>query len=227
VTDLGWNASFVVHDAQLGLGVFAMLIVPVLLVHVAAQFVIPSKESHPFIDLIMADPRFEYLLPIGFAALIAAPFVEEYFFRVLLQGWLERVTARLEAGKGAEASALNCSAPESDGPPHDELPSHEWLPEDMEADEVPVQIASGQAPEAPALPRSTGLRWFTILISSVAFASAHVGQGPAPISLFLLALGLGYVYQRTHRVFPCILVHFLVNLTAVIQLAVAVASHAR
>ena len=54
------------------------------------------------------------------------------------------------------------------------------------------------------------------------FALAHVGQGPAPIPLFLLALGLGYIYQRTHRIVPCIAIHFLVNLTAMVQLALEV-----
>ena len=29
--------------------------------------------------------------------------------------------------------------------------------------------------------------------------------------VFLLALGLGYMYQQTHRVLPCIAVHMLLN----------------
>ena len=43
------------------------------------------------------------------------------------------------------------------------------------------------------------------------FALAHLGQGANPISLFFLAIGLGYLYQRTHRIVPCIMVHMLFN----------------
>ena len=57
-----------------------------------------------------------------------------------------------------------------------------------------------------------------ILISSVLFALAHFGYGPEPVPLFFLALILGYVYQRTHRIIPCIVTHALFNLVTVIAL---------
>jgi membrane protease YdiL (CAAX protease family) len=50
-----------------------------------------------------------------------------------------------------------------------------------------------------------------ILGSALLFALAHVGNGPDPIPLFLLAIGLGYVYQRTQRVVPCIMIHMACN----------------
>ena len=49
------------------------------------------------------------------------------------------------------------------------------------------------------------------LVSAFVFAILHWGHGPDPIPLFFLALGLGYLYHRTHRIIPCIVVHFLVN----------------
>jgi hypothetical protein len=55
-----------------------------------------------------------------------------------------------------------------------------------------------------------------------AFATMHLGQGPAPVPLFILALGLGYLYQRTHRIWPSLEVHELVNLLAVLRLQVTV-----
>ena len=39
----------------------------------------------------------------------------------------------------------------------------------------------------------------------------HLGQGAAPIPLFILAVGLGLLYQRTGRIVPCIIVHMLLN----------------
>jgi membrane protease YdiL (CAAX protease family) len=61
--------------------------------------------------------------------------------------------------------------------------------------------------------------WLPIIISSFVFALMHAGQGNAPVPLFVLALGLGYLYERTHRIVPGMVVHFLVNLSAMLQLA--------
>jgi membrane protease YdiL (CAAX protease family) len=48
---------------------------------------------------------------------------------------------------------------------------------------------------------------------------------PDPIPLFVLALGLGYLYRQTHRILPCIVVHLLLNacsLTAYVLKALAI-----
>jgi len=39
----------------------------------------------------------------------------------------------------------------------------------------------------------------------------HIGQGAAPIPLFFLALALGYLYRQTGRLWPCIMVHMILN----------------
>ena len=39
----------------------------------------------------------------------------------------------------------------------------------------------------------------------------HYSHGLAWIPLTLLAFGLGYIYQRTHRILPSITVHFCLN----------------
>ena len=56
------------------------------------------------------------------------------------------------------------------------------------------------------------------------FALAHWSHGLDPIPLFLLAIGLGYLYQRTHRIVPCIVLHFLLNLCSLVALALAVSA---
>jgi membrane protease YdiL (CAAX protease family) len=56
-----------------------------------------------------------------------------------------------------------------------------------------------------------GPAWWPILLSAALFAMLHIGQGPAPIPLFFLALVLGYLYQRTHRIWPSLVTHFLLN----------------
>jgi membrane protease YdiL (CAAX protease family) len=62
-----------------------------------------------------------------------------------------------------------------------------------------------------------------IVISSTVFAAMHVSAGPAPIPLFLLALVLGYLYQRTHRILPSIVMHATFNATSMIMLALHLA----
>jgi membrane protease YdiL (CAAX protease family) len=50
-----------------------------------------------------------------------------------------------------------------------------------------------------------------VLLSAALFAGLHWSHGPDPIPLFVLAVGLGYLYQQTHRFLPCVVVHFLLN----------------
>ncbi len=50
-----------------------------------------------------------------------------------------------------------------------------------------------------------------IVITSLIFASLHAGQWPAPIPIFILAIGLGVVYQRTGSLIATICMHALFN----------------
>ena len=61
-----------------------------------------------------------------------------------------------------------------------------------------------------------------VVASSVLFALMHWSHGPDPIPLFLLALALGVIYQRTQRVLPCIVAHALLNATSLAMLYAAV-----
>jgi membrane protease YdiL (CAAX protease family) len=64
-----------------------------------------------------------------------------------------------------------------------------------------------------------GTTWLPILVSSFLFSVAHATSGPDPVALFVLAIVLGYVYQRTHHIVPCIVAHALFNATSMIALA--------
>jgi len=59
--------------------------------------------------------------------------------------------------------------------------------------------------------QSPWLALWPIVASSALFAAMHLGHGFDPIPLFFLALGLGYLYYRTHRIIPCIAMHALFN----------------
>lgn len=56
---------------------------------------------------------------------------------------------------------------------------------------------------------SAGSRWGAIVMTSALFALLHAGwSSPA---IFVLSLGLGYVYERTGRLWPVIVMHALFN----------------
>jgi len=53
--------------------------------------------------------------------------------------------------------------------------------------------------------------WGAILATSAIFAGVHVGLAHTMPALFLLALALGYNYERCGRIYPSILIHTIFN----------------
>jgi membrane protease YdiL (CAAX protease family) len=53
--------------------------------------------------------------------------------------------------------------------------------------------------------------WLPIVISSVLFGLAHWGHGVDPYPLILVGMVLGYLFQRTGRLAPCVAAHALFN----------------
>ncbi|MEC8473860.1 MAG: CPBP family intramembrane glutamic endopeptidase [Planctomycetota bacterium] len=50
-----------------------------------------------------------------------------------------------------------------------------------------------------------------LLLTSGLFALMHLGQGAAPIPIFILSLGLGFLYRQTGSLIPPIIVHMILN----------------
>lgn len=91
----------------------------------------------------------------------------------------------------------------------------EAQPELTEAPKISERISSREVRHWP---------WGPVMISSATFALMHLGQGAAPIALFVLAVALGYLYRQTGRLWPCIIVHFVLNAFSMIGLALQVAA---
>jgi len=183
----------------------------------AIQFVLAKlwqESQHPLIDLLKQTPSSGFFLLSSFTAVVAAPIVEEFFFRVLLQGWLENVAAVLRQQRRGDVvspalpSAVFLGLPRVEGtePPWDCGGPDGVAESTTAADAVATHRLIHRHSQLDLRPE-----WWPIVVSAALFALAHWGNGPDPIPLFLFALGLGYVYQRTHRVWPCILVHMLLN----------------
>ncbi|MGH7138570.1 MAG: lysostaphin resistance A-like protein, partial [Pirellulales bacterium] len=85
--DFGWRREKLGEDVRLGLIAFAAIAAPVYgLQAILSQFV---KEQHPIIEVLKEHPSPILYALAGLSAVAVAPLAEEFFFRVLLQGWLE------------------------------------------------------------------------------------------------------------------------------------------
>ncbi len=222
--DLGFEPFKLSDDLPLSLAAFIMLVVPTLLIQFLAVKLFPTDQQHPFIEMIKEDPDPRALIAVAVAAVIVAPVVEEFLFRVLLQSWLERIFKNLSrqiALDRVQDTAAEPTTPFGEGPSTETEAANSDLPPQ-------TTVSAADTVELPAdgdlEPEKT--QWTPIFISGVIFGLVHFGQGPAPIALTFLGFGLGYLFQRTHRVWPCMMVHALVNLLAVVQLGIYISNPA-
>ena len=88
---LGWALGSWRHDLAAGLIAAAFIIPPVLAVQAVVTSVVPSE--HPLIKLIKENRNL--LSVVTVLAVIVAPLFEEFLFRVVLQGWLEKAEQTL------------------------------------------------------------------------------------------------------------------------------------
>lgn len=217
--DLGWSWRELQGDLRLGLIGFVMLAPPVY----ALQGLLVSfwKESkHPIVEMFQAAPDAAFFSLLFVSAALVAPLFEELMFRVLLQGFLEKTVAfrgdLLELLFGPmrftheSSTRLPPELPQSDNP---------YAPPQVLIAEPPLAMGelSAEQPELRGL-----AAWLPIGITSTIFALLHYSHGPDWIPLLLLAAGMGYLYQRTHRLLPSLVVHSLLNAMSMWGLWVAV-----
>ncbi len=238
LADLGLSATQIGQDLLLGLTGFTMLVVPMLAIQLTSAFFIQTEERHPFIDIILQTPDIRFLAVVAVSAVVVAPLAEEFLFRVILQGWLERVMMEFRSSPAPSCDRLPLNPSEElDSLAAEACSTEPDLPTPLETPLTPDPIPAEPVTKDPAIATNCddeedtaepqGYLWcFPILISGVMFGLAHLGQGTAPIALTFLGCGLGYIYQRTHRVLPCIIIHFLVNLLALAQLGLYIGQQA-
>jgi membrane protease YdiL (CAAX protease family) len=191
------------RDVKIGAAAWLAAIVPAHGIQVVVLVLLGRLEeppSHPLVEMITsAGPKVSLFLLAAFVAVVVAPVSEEIFFRLLFQGWIEKWEDR----------RVRIA---TDGTPDDGT-IQAW-DTTLEASTEPLITNRPADRGILGLPHG----WFPILVSSLLFAAAHIGNGPDPIAIFFLALILGYVYQRTHRILPCIVAHMLFNSLAILVL---------
>ncbi len=185
----------VMRDLRRGF-VGCLILAPVVYgFYAGVQALWPPRE-HPAVEAIRGQATGLVTLMVAVSAVVAAPLAEELVFRGVLLGWLTRVA---RAGRGSGTAGVLGSKPGVEEGRDEALPS-------CPTDRSSVWAAPGVPPESEPRPGdgsgSSGreaVAWTPNILVSLLFASVHSAQWPAPIPLFLLSLGLGWLYQRTGR----------------------------
>ncbi|MEM9352064.1 MAG: CPBP family intramembrane glutamic endopeptidase [Planctomycetota bacterium] len=171
--DLGLpgNTAETARDLWIGLVGCLAALLPVYGVLITLKLAFQPEEAHPLLERLATQSSPGLFLMAYVTAVIAAPLFEEFTFRLILQGWLEKHFA----GRGVS----------------------------------PVEGEPAEDAAAPAtyIPQS----WAPIVVSSTLFGLAHYGHGADPVPLILFGVVLGYLYERTHRILPCIFAHLVFN----------------
>ena len=187
--------------------------------YLATRYFPPS--DHPISEVMTGRRTTAMAALVMISAVVAAPIAEELLFRGVLLGWLTTVTCGLQKSKprwGFGDETWESSRV-------DESP---WLDREAFPNEPngrgPSSDAVGPWPEfepfpnepKPAGPRPTigGLplaAWGANALVSVGFAAMHAEQWPAPIPLFVLSMGLGWLSQRTGGLAASIGLHMAFN----------------
>ena len=219
---------------QIGYGVvvFTMLFPITLLIQFLLSLLV--KYDHPVLSVLTENPSFVPIFGCWAAAVLQAPFVEEFLFRGVFQHWLERLSVSkitddrmLIGGKSLPASGVVGNT-FGDSP---EIPTADLVEPNVVSDATTYsdQINPYVSPSTQAIGEKDEIHtvqpnfaYWPILVSSACFALIHWGQGLAPIPLFVLALGLGYLFRQTGSLIACITVHFLLNFYSMLVFTVMI-----
>lgn len=231
---LGVNANWdgIAKHCKVAFGMFAMVVPALLGLQTLLSHLVPYE--HGTINQLQDNFSLTTALVAWSGAVIAAPICEELFFRGVLQGWLQRVRldARLNGNNFNEFTggwSSDSSSKSSDSAPLESLAnvndavdaeSSEHLSQKINLDDTnPFAVTTADTSESQGPTGDTGDNdsvnaiawWLPIIISSGLFAAVHIGQGLAPVVLFLFGLALGYLFRQTGSIVPPIILHFLLN----------------
>ncbi|MEM8865257.1 MAG: CPBP family intramembrane glutamic endopeptidase [Planctomycetota bacterium] len=224
--DFGVPASVaqLASDIRLGLLTALAALVPSYGVHLVLVQLVKDETIHPVLLQVMSQPDLKMAIGAFLTAGLMVPVLEEFTFRLLLQGWLEKLEDQYvgwtatkrrmpAADEQADSDEPDHAAQQSadDANPFASPRTNSDPPPESSTDDIDEAIVDESARRQ--LVSLTGLPhgWAPVLASALLFALAHLGLGAAPFALFVFAVLLGFVYQRTHRILPCIVAHMAFN----------------
>ena len=228
-------------DARRGVMTYLLVTPVVYAVNIGALKIWPKKE-HPIEEMLKGGLTPTTILLAYVSATVFAPIAEELLFRGVLQSWLARVagvwpaaaprTAEIVPPHGppeTRDSLLNAPA---ESPASDGLAPLEQFDFNTVDDEPNPYAAPATPlwPSKPAPPAANDLaampkplrRAVPIVAAAVLFAIAHATQWPDPVGLFVFAVGVGLVFQRTGSLVGPIVIHSLFNATSTTALILGI-----
>ncbi len=100
--DMGFDTRQLASDLRLAGLTFLAAIIPVYGIQLLLTQVFGFESAHPLVKLVQEQPRVGVLLLTTIAAVGVAPLVEEFLFRVIVQGWLEKREIEWRVRRGGD-----------------------------------------------------------------------------------------------------------------------------
>ena len=243
---IGLSLRKLLPNVGLGLAAAAMTLPVVALVSMGVSEGLDADYDHPLINELKKEGTLSAYLLAVFCAVLVAPLVEEFFFRVMLQGWLESVpwswrgwwwllgananqAAGLISDSAAPGSLAAVALDTPMSPPNLSEPpviANPYLPI------APSEATSPYQPSADSLSPSIDVAsssetieakpplWPTFVVGTL-FGLAHFDYGLSFIPLILLGIVLGLLYRAKHSIWPCFVLHFALNSISMVSLGIA------
>ena len=196
LSHLGWSLKRFPRDARLALAATFLTLPLVYFIQAFITSLPGMQYEHPTMKILEGAKSPGTWFAIGFTVIIVAPISEEFFFRSIIQGWIEKMVQRLHR-QGS-----------------DQLPTDD--PSPAAAGEAGI-FDNGDPPAGPSPIKMSWLhRMAPIFLTSFLFSAAHWNHGGGWVALLFFSFSLGFLYHKTHRLLPCILLHMALNTVSLV-----------
>ncbi len=235
---LGFNSRNLSWHLLLGLlvGLATLPLIYVLMIVVSLG--LDTEYAHPLIEQMTEQGSLTAYMYGVITAAIIAPLAEEFLFRVILQGWLQSIPFKSLAANIMGGRAHNLQSVAFDGIVSDSLEAS-GASRNLETSQLNGPVHSNSSPDLnpyavgsqsyktveqsdPFDYNSESAQWlppiWPSIVAGTLFGFAHWGYGLSFIPLIVLGIVLGLVYRATHSIWPCVLIHFMLNGTSMAML---------
>jgi membrane protease YdiL (CAAX protease family) len=108
VHDLGLPTSWpqLGRDVRIGAAAFAASLAPIYALMYLLTMLLEPTEGHPLIEQYTAHPSLGLMIAAAVTAVIVAPIAEEVSFRMVFQGWLERLATERSSTSITASAAI-------------------------------------------------------------------------------------------------------------------------